>query len=1314
MAQSHAAAGPQAQGHAVPDVTRLASPGNVLAPGWQKSEDRSVTTVGDDNGFHVLVADASSGYQWRTAATLSEPGADTSQWIGQSCVTSSGRRAVVVYAPREFTNNGTFFDRGAFVAVVDLVTGAVRKLPFTVSLAYYNPGCGVGEQVALTSQETNAGRTTSVVRVVDAAGGQILRTTTTAGQLSSAVPYAGGVAAVLGDRLVSVGAKGAEHTLTREAGTPFRLHPDADSGLAYEVAAGKRATVRRFAAGKSASLGSGRLDAVQLAAAGGHLFVTGADAARVDLKGKDVQGWRRLDTAPVNSEPSTTGALVVTDSSNHQQQAALRPGSTAPRPDGPPDQIAIKALVTGTGHRVSFTLHPSALNPRAGAVASPALTHFPGAGSGARPAAGPRTRVAGPAAVHPDLDTTGDPSSEPWDPDRGCSIPRNDPAIQTYQPTAAQVEWAADLAVQGQLTRTRAANWEGSGMPVSWSPQGMFPLQALKGGGKVPAQVVLGVLAQESNTMQASPHAVDAVTGNFNQGGFYGDQTDWSTVDCGYGIGQVTTGMAMSTPAGTAVADGNMAYTTAEQQQAIATDYASNIAATVNMLTDKWNQLKDAGIIAGNGDPSYIENWWFTVWAYNSGVEPGSASFGNTTGCTPSASCTDGQGNWGLGWANNPANPSYPADRGVFTNSTADTKVPNHWTYPELVMGWAYSPVPRFDYASGEWGPAYAAANGEGAPQEPDLMAFCTSSDNCVPDAAADSTGTADSAGLCTQSSSHCWWHNSDTWVNCTVSQNECGTQKLSYDAASAIPGGTDIYPADCRALGTSSGSSSSDSTGPVPGTGSIVVDDVTTPSVASCNQTWTDHGSFGLHFNYDSPTGSCTQCIDYPGKIDFHQLGVGFGGHIWMGHTVAASDTGDTVTGTWKPPAITGWYRVAVHIPDSGAATEQADYTINLGDGSSEHRVVNQRWATNTWVPLGDFDVSGQPSVSLSNATRDGNGADIAWDAVAFTPSSAPAASYVAMGDSYSSGEGQDPYDPDSDYNYNDVKDGCHRSVSSAYPREIKLPGQSETIEQEAQDGVDTFADIACSGVVSPGITENAVDATPTTDDINGSTVWGSSHGGYGEVQEADQGYLTAQTSLVTISVGGDDARFAAVLKGCIMTVVDCTQPDFKLTVNGTIDPEPLVQYEPYVIQTLLPSHLKEVYETIHADAPNARIVVVGYPHLFEPNPQVDCGATSPQDQTFFNSMAGDLDTTINTVVNQVKSEGIDIAFADPRSAFDGTGGHWVCDGSGTEWINGLIPTSDTGSSGSTPDLPGTGSFHPTAAGQAAYAQLVDGYVTG
>ncbi len=75
-------------------------------------------------------------------------------------------------------------------------------------------------------------------------------------------------------------------------------------------------------------------------------------------------------------------------------------------------------------------------------------------------------------------------------------------------------------------------------------------------------------------------------------------------------------------------ANGNLPHAT--QKQAIAaTPPTSPCAATI--LEDKYNHL-----VAGHPDeqrqPKWIENWFATLWAYNSGVQPRDAEYGNTTG----------------------------------------------------------------------------------------------------------------------------------------------------------------------------------------------------------------------------------------------------------------------------------------------------------------------------------------------------------------------------------------------------------------------------------------------------------------------------------------------------------------------------------------------------------------------------------------------------------------------------------------------------------------------------------------------------------
>ena len=95
-----------------------------------------------------------------------------------------GSGGVVVYAPRQAVNDQQGFQQGAFAAVVDLADGKVTKLPELVSLAYFDPGCGDGEQAVLSRPQGDGTK----LLTVDARKGQLVRQQTVSGQLTSAVP----------------------------------------------------------------------------------------------------------------------------------------------------------------------------------------------------------------------------------------------------------------------------------------------------------------------------------------------------------------------------------------------------------------------------------------------------------------------------------------------------------------------------------------------------------------------------------------------------------------------------------------------------------------------------------------------------------------------------------------------------------------------------------------------------------------------------------------------------------------------------------------------------------------------------------------------------------------------------------------------------------------------------------------------------------------------------------------------------------------------------------------------------------------------
>lgn len=75
--------------------------------------------------------------------------------------------------------------------------------------------------------------------------------------------------------------------------------------------------------------------------------------------------------------------------------------------------------------------------------------------------------------------------------------------------------------------------------------------------------------------------------------------------DCGYGIGQITTGMR------------NESGTPSAKQALVGTNYLYNLAEGMRILADKWNSAPQFRPIAGNGDPEAIEDWYYAIWSYN-------------------------------------------------------------------------------------------------------------------------------------------------------------------------------------------------------------------------------------------------------------------------------------------------------------------------------------------------------------------------------------------------------------------------------------------------------------------------------------------------------------------------------------------------------------------------------------------------------------------------------------------------------------------------------------------------------------------------
>jgi hypothetical protein len=221
-------------------------------------------------------------------------------------------------------------------------------------------------------------------------------------------------------------------------------------------------------------------------------------------------------------------------------------------------------------------------------------------------------------------------------------------------------------------------------------------------------------------------------------------------------------------------------------------------------------------------------------------------------------------------------------------------------------------------------------------------------------------------------------------------------------------------------------------------------------------------------------------------------------------------------------------------------------------------------------------------------------------------------AANYVALGDSYSSGVGAGDYGSSGD---------CKRSAN-AYPA-----------KWAAANAPASFSFTACSGA--------------RTDDVLNNQL----------------GPLNSGTSLVSISVGGNDVGFADVMTTCVL--------------NSESTCLSRVQQARADASNLLPAKLDRTYATIKGRSPSAKVVVLGYPRLYKLGGSCIVGL-SETERSALNGASDHL----NTVISQ-RAAAAGFTFADVRSAFTG---HEIC--SGDSWIHSVTwPIGD--------------SYHPTAKGQ-------------
>jgi lysophospholipase L1-like esterase len=235
---------------------------------------------------------------------------------------------------------------------------------------------------------------------------------------------------------------------------------------------------------------------------------------------------------------------------------------------------------------------------------------------------------------------------------------------------------------------------------------------------------------------------------------------------------------------------------------------------------------------------------------------------------------------------------------------------------------------------------------------------------------------------------------------------------------------------------------------------------------------------------------------------------------------------------------------------------------------------------------------------------------------ALALVLAAAPAAlaagaNYVALGDSYSSGVGA-----------GGESGNCAQSPN-AYPA-----------LWAANNSPASYVTTACSGATTADVLANQL------------------------------GPLSAATTLVSITIGGNDEHFATIME-------DCNLGSDSTCVNE-------IQAAEDDARANLPGKFATLFGRIRSDAPNARVVVLDYPRFYDL--AHDCVGLS---QTKRSKIDEGIDVLDSITASATGSAGF--TFADVRGAFTG---HEICDDN--RWLH-SVNFFDFGES-----------YHPTADGHA------------
>lgn len=309
----------------------------------------------------------------------------------------------------------------------------------------------------------------------------------------------------------------------------------------------------------------------------------------------------------------------------------------------------------------------------------------------------------------------------------------------------------------------------------------------------------------------------------------------------------------------------------------------------------------------------------------------------------------------------------------------------------------------------------------------------------------------------------------------------------------------------------------------------------------------------------------------------------------------------------------------------------------------------------------------------------------------------------YVALGDSFSSGEGAYSYLPNTDIrNVNH----CHRSVES-------YPFVANTLLDRTNQSYGSMRSVACSGAQTQNVLDldGADEAGVTWENFFCGSGCDSDRSGSAEYAQIDQlkllpGQLGVDhVDLVTIGIGGNDGGFSSILQGCLIGG-NCVEK-FDPSVGGT---------PAGVSVAKIGQRIKVVLERVHLAAPQARIVLVGYPVFIDKNYSRCPAGIGANEAEWIRGGILDLNFELwrqAVLADRLGSWDVDYLSLEDAYGTTKAGAHVHCSGNtsdGHDWFHELELNAPGGGTclGAVGGFVCNESFHPRARGQIASGEAL------